>query len=154
VENDGLHVMKSAGTREATSCLTALSQELTNFAYQIEVTIPKGNGGGLFFIDKKVSEAYTLDISPESNTYSFTSLKPNSKLENLKQDTYGAWQHSNILTMIVVDTNVYLYINGQSVATWSGSGRVLTMYWIGALGSSTQKLGVDVVFKDAKVWKL
>ncbi len=135
------------------------STNFTNFAYQVQMTIVKGDEGAVAFRASKRGN-YVFLITPKgSYILLITSFKPDGTVSSSKsflQGTSSAFKaglnQANLLTVIARNNNMYLYIDKKYVAgasdTTSPSGG------IGVLALGSQPDNVDVAFSNAQVWIL
>ncbi|HLI90793.1 MAG TPA: serine/threonine-protein kinase [Ktedonobacteraceae bacterium] len=156
-----LHVSTSAGV----GICNPLTVSVDDFAYQVEVTIIKGNMAALEF-----RSTPSLTKSPGYFFFILSSgqcgliLKSRNTLAGTESDRSlfnrahcaairtGAKQ-ANLLTVIARGSDMYLYINKQYVAHVvdhsAASG------FIGVFGGIAGAQGaVDVAFRDLQVWNL
>lgn len=122
----------------------------SNFAYQVQMTILQGDGGGgmifregygnncIFFVN--VDGTYALDINRNQPGVSGSSAAIKTGLNNV-----------NILTIVARDNNVYLYVNGQFVNSFNDP--VLNA-GIFAVIANERANPVTVRYSNARVWVL
>jgi len=138
------------------SCYDGTSN-FSNFAFQMKMTLVKGDGGGIIFrADPTSSKLYLLRISQDGSyvltlyvdnigAHARDLLKSSSSLIST-----GANQ-SNLITVVAQSGNIYLYVNKQYLASVADS-----TYSSGKIGvfatSSTNP--TDVAFSDVEVWNL
>jgi serine/threonine protein kinase len=135
-----------------------LTSNFSNFAYQVKMTILKGNtaAGLIFRLDSSGTKAYFFGVGVDG-TYELSLLHSNSS-DNGKVLSRGqssaiatGLNQANLLTAIVRGSTIYLYVNKQYLAntsdTTSSSGRIGVFE--GSSGTDS-----DVAFNDAQVWNL
>lgn len=147
------HVMMSQQHNE-TLCLDQ-SSSFSNFAFQVKMTIHKGDGGGVIFrSDNSYSQMYKFSISTD-NTYTLSVSSSQGNCKTLPTGYSSAINtgllQSNVLTVIARGSSIYLYINGQYV-TQAQDSTALS----GAIGvyAFDQTQATDVAFSNVKVWNL
>ena len=149
-----LHLTGSAG-----SCIGE-STNFGDFAYQVKMTIIKGDLGGVAFrVDAINRKLYFFTINPDGlYIVAFigggSTSSGNQKIlaaANSSAITTGLNQQ-NTLTVIARGSSIYIYINKQYVTTLTDSSS--TIGAIGMLGGSSAGGTSDVVFSDAQVWTL
>jgi hypothetical protein len=126
----------------------------TNFAFQVEMTIVKGDEGGIIFRgNDSSSKFYTFGVSSDGLfsllvTRSTTSNKPLILGPNAAIKTKPG--QVNLLTVIARGSNIYLYINKQYVDSVHD-----TTYSAGEIGvyASDSTNPTDVAFNNVQVWK-
>ena len=146
------HVM-APEQQNATACL-AQASNFSNFALQVNMTILKGDGGGVLFRSKSdYSLLYKFTIGTDGT---YTLLSPYKKTCKTLATGYSTairtgLSQSNVLTVIARGSSLYVYINGQFVAQ-AQDGTALS----GAIGLYAFNLtqNTDVEFSDVKVWQL
>jgi len=142
-------------TNYITMCL-AHATNFSNFAFQVQMIIIKGNAGGLIFCaDTGGSKMYRFMTSQDGN-YDLISTNASNNIGRLtgyesSSAIKTGLNQPNLLTVIARRSHFYLYINGQYVnsATDSttSSGEIGLFAWDS--GNPT-----EVVFSNAKVWTL
>ncbi|HEV2654261.1 MAG TPA: hypothetical protein VGT82_04855, partial [Ktedonobacteraceae bacterium] len=126
----------------------------SNFAFQVQMTIVNGDGGGLVFrADDATSHFYLLRIS-QDGTFSLVVTSDSKNNTDLIDDTNPAVKtgtKTNLVTIIAKGSNIYLYINKQFVDTTSDSS-----YNSGKIGvfADDTNAATDVAFANANVWAL
>ncbi|HEV2662456.1 MAG TPA: hypothetical protein VGU68_17765 [Ktedonobacteraceae bacterium] len=134
-------------------CL-AQASTFSNFAFQVQMTIVNGDGGGLVFrADDATSHFYLLRIS-QDGTFSLVVTSDSKNNTDLIDDTNPAVKtgtKTNLVTIIAKGSNIYLYINKQFVDTTSDSS-----YSSGKIGvfADDTNAATDVAFANANVWAL
>ena len=133
-------------------CL-AQSTNFSNFAFQVQMTIIKGDGGGLIFRNTTNNTSYSFRVGIDgtsaliSNTGTGTIILFSGSSVAIHM---GANQ-SNVLTVIANKYNISLYVNGQFLGSASDDTSSS-----GQIGLVAVDFGnpTEVAFKDAKVWAL
>jgi serine/threonine protein kinase len=136
--------------------------DFRDFAFQARMTFIKGNGGGLFFRAMflpdgiRLEQFYYFSVLPDGyyglTVGGFDSSLNNNKFHFLTSSYSSAINkglgQTNLLTVIALGNDIYLYINKQYVAhvydSTSNSGS------IGVIG----EVGSDEAFRHAQVWSL
>jgi hypothetical protein len=133
----------------------AQNSYFTNFAFQVEMTIVKGDEGGIIFRGNNASSKFYTFGASHDGLFSFGVTSSNSSNKPLIFGPNAAIKtnagQANLLTVIARGSNIYLYINKQYVDSVHD-----TTYNAGALGvyASDNKNPTDVAFNSAQVWKL
>jgi hypothetical protein len=130
------------------------SRQFSNFAFQVQVTIIKGNNGGLVF---RANESPLLHYLFGINANGFYTLDvlTNNAVKLLNYGPSAAIRtelgQSNLLTVITRGNTIYLYINKQFVGSANdstfGSGEV-------GMFANSYAGPADVAFNNAQVWQL
>jgi len=135
----------------------ALSTDFRNVAFQVQMTILKGDLGGLMFrgsIDASNQvQSYFFALDPVGGFHLFTLV--GGTLNPLHEDTSPAitsgLNNPNLITVIAQDNRFYLYVNKQFVAVVRDNS-----YSSGEVGlfALDLKLPTDIVFSNAQMWAL
>jgi hypothetical protein len=131
----------------------AENTNVSNFAFQVDMNINKGDGGGLLFRAKSSSvQFYALQINSDGSYDLFLSKDPTHNT-NLLSGTSTAYKkgQTNLITIIARGSNFYIYINKQY--TGSVSDSTYTSGQIGVLVDDHTN-PTDVAYTNAQVWKL
>ena len=134
---------------------SAQNTSFSNFAYQVQMTITKGDAGGVFFRgNRTASQFYLLSIARDGTFDLFVSKDQNHNSDlnfgnssAIKKSTGQA----NLITVVVRGNSIYFYINKQ----YAGSVNDST-YKGGQVGVfvDARTTATDVAFNNAQVWKL
>lgn len=132
------------------------------FTYQVQMTILRGDGGGLFFgAPNDVSQLYlfvvdqtgSYTLEAEAPTGNQASQGPSTALKVLLHRPSSAIKtglnQPNLLTVIVQSNRISLYINQQYVAQVSVSSP--TSGYMGVMAWGTPH-PTDAAFNNAQVW--
>jgi hypothetical protein len=133
----------------------AQSTNFSNFSFQAQMTIIRGDEGGLIFRSNNTnSDFYYFRIGHDG--YYALFLSKNNKLDStLAEDVSSAINttpgQTNILTVIARSSTLYFFINKQFVANVSNS-----TFTAGSIGVVAGDLShpTDVAFSHAEVWRL
>ena len=133
----------------------AQNTNFANFAYQVQMTITKGDAGGVFFRgNRSAFHFYSLSIGKNGTFDLFVSKDQNHSSDlnfgNSPAIKKGLGQ-TNLITVVVRGKNIYFYVNKQ----YAGSV-VDNTYTSGQIGVfvDAHSTATDVAFKHAQVWKL
>jgi hypothetical protein len=134
--------------------------QATNFgdlAYQVQMTIVKGEFGGIVFrVDSSQAKYYTFYID-RYGTYTLkTSVDTGNRDYVLGTGTSARFRtglnQANLLSVIARGSNIYLYINQQYIT--SASDTTYRAGQIGVFGGNNSQTPADVVFSHAQVWNV
>jgi serine/threonine protein kinase len=128
----------------------ALATNFSNLAYQVEMSVIAGDGGGLIFRSNANTE-YRFRVDA-SGYYDLADVPPeNVHYNRLTKPVHTGLNQWNLLTAVAKDSDLYLYINKQLVMychdSSSSSGNI-GLFAIDAEHPTT------VQFRNAKVWAL
>lgn len=139
------------------NCLSSINS-LSNFAFQVQITIVKGAYGGIvfrtgrsgilqyYFVLDDTSSRYQFGVTSTS-TYASPLAGGNSPVIKT------VLNHPYLMTVIAVGSRFYLYINKQYITDVIDSSNTLSSGQIGLTAGSVS-LATEAVFSDVEVWKL
>jgi hypothetical protein len=132
----------------------AQASNFSNFAFQVQMTILKGDGGGLVFrADAANAKFYLFRITHDGLlTLLVTSdSKTNTPLVDDTSAAIKKGAQTNLVTVIARDSNIYLYVNKQYVDSVSDS-----TYSAGKIGlfADDTDAATDIAFNNVNVWQL
>ena len=132
------------------------STNFSDFAYQVQMTIVKGDGGDILFRDDAKGNGYYFFIG-QDGTYGFGIYNNcngnNCKLSALRNGSSPAINtgliQTNLVAVIAKGSTIDLYVNHQKIDSVSDSS-----YSQGQIGVAASDVNspTEVVFRDAKVW--
>ncbi len=131
----------------------AKGTNFSNFAFQVQMTIIKGDGGGLIFRAQGVNSLYRFRIGIDGTYDLFipsTGIHPiisNTSNPAIKKGP----NQFNLLTVIASGNTILLFVNGQYLGTVSDS-----TYNSGEIGlfAFDFRNPTDVAFSNAELWEL
>lgn len=130
----------------------------TNFgdlAYQVQMTIIRGDYGGLIFRAKSTASKFYVFRLESDGIYDLFVSQDNNHTTELSYGNSPAIHkyagHSNLLAVVARGNNMYLYINKQYVSTVSDD-----TYKSGQIGvfAEDHTNPTDVAFSNLQIWKL
>lgn len=135
-------------------CL-ALGATYTNFAFQVQMAILKGDAGGVLFRANDATSQYYFLTVESNGLYTLYISKDRNHNYAIATDSSSAFKTGagqiNTLTVIGKGNLIYLYINKQNVGMVSDS--TLSTGEIGVF-SSDHNNNTDVAFTNASIWTL
>jgi len=156
-KQDGYHMMPME--QNSLSACSAGFTNFSNFAYEVQMQILKGDGGGLTFrIVRTLRRNYLFFISQvgsyglylySGNTNFTTTILAHGSSPAIKQGL----NQVNRLAVVALGSTITLYINYQQIASVNDS-----TYSQGQIGlvagtfNTTYASQTEVVFSTAKVW--
>jgi len=140
----------------------AVSSNFINFAFQVQMTIIKGDVGGIVFrANDTETQFYYFGIDQDGSYFLFRYAPPVISGKNPQNNPHlaggitsvihtGLNQH-NLLTVIARDNRLYLFVNQLYITSITDS-----TYSAGAIGvvAESVKNPTDVMFSNAQVWTL
>lgn len=135
-------------------CL-AESTNFSNFAYQVQMIVDKGNQGGIVFRATSAKGSFYFFRIGIDGSYAFDLYKSATQATTLIQGfsaaiTTGLTQ-SNQIAVIAIKNTFYLYVNQQFVIALSDS--TLTSGTIGVASLDT-RVPTEIEFSNAQVWNV
>jgi hypothetical protein len=151
--NNAYHVATSL--KSYSFWCAAFGTNFSNFAYEAQMTIIKGDSGGLMFrADADKSKVYYFRID-QTGYFMFIVYTGHTSGNILAKGTISAFHtgmgQSNLVAVVAQRDHLTLYANHQSVKTVTNP--TFSQGQIG-FGASNYDSPVEVVFTDAKVWRL
>lgn len=135
--------------------------QATNFsdlAYQVQMTITKGEFGGIVFrTDNSQSKYYSFFID-RSGTYTLMTSVDDTGAHDytLHKGTSASIKtglnQANLLTIVARGSSIYVYINQQYIT--SAKDSTYRAGQIGVFGGNYTQAPADVVFSHIQVWKV
>lgn len=132
----------------------AQASNFSNFAFQVQMTILKGDGGGLVFRANEANvQLYLLRIS-HTGLFGISVSRDRKTITPILDDSNSALKtgsQTNLVTVIARNSALSIYVNKQFVGTISD-----TTYSVGEIGvfAYDTSNGTDVAFNNATVWTL
>src|SRR6266487_4494659 len=128
----------------------------SDFTYQIQMTIARGDNGGILFrFDDSNEKGYSFTID-QYGAYDLQLWRGKGKRENLLNGSSSVIKtglnQTNLIAIVADGSNIYLYMNhhylNRASDTTYQSGE------IGVLAENSTSSSTEVVFSSAQVWKL
>ncbi len=132
----------------------AQNTNFTNFAFQVKMTIVKGDEGGIIFRGNDSNSKFYSFGASRDGLFSLLVTRSNTSNKPLILGPNAAIKanagQANLLTVVARGSNIYLYINKQYVDSVHD-----TTYNAGEIGvyASDNKNPTDVAFNNVQVWK-
>jgi hypothetical protein len=135
----------------------AQNSNFNNFAYQVQMTILKGDRGGLIFRSDGSSKFYLFRIDQNGayNLFLYTNSNSNST-RNLLEGSAPAIIHtglnaSNTIAVVAKGSTIYLYVNQKYLASTTDS-----TYSSGSIAvfAEDHTNATEVAFSNLQVWQL
>ena len=156
---DGYHITESSSSTYITC--SATNTNFSDFTYQVQMTVTKGDGGGLVFrgtnADSGSGQYYRLFVTQDGFYFlsavvdDSTGTHSRSLASGLSTAiTQGHFQ-SNLIGVVARGSTIMVYINKQQVATVTDSTH--SQGQIGVLAVDFTN-STEVVYSNAEVWAL
>ncbi len=150
--NNALHASVSQ-SHTYVPCFAQVSN-FSNFAFQVQMTILKGDGGGLVFRANEANvQLYLLRISHDG-LFGISVSHDRKTITPILDDNNGAIKtgnQMNLVTVITRNSTISIYVNKQFVGTVNDA--TYTAGEIGVFAYDGSK-STDVAFNNATVWTL
>ena len=145
--------MSIQGQGQVLAC-DAEAVTFANLTYEVQMTILKGDRGGMFFRQVGAQGPYYYFSIKIDGSYEFDSFN-GSTLIVLQRGTSPAVKtglnQPNLLAVVAQGSGIDLYVNGQSIIHLndgtSSSGLI-------GLAADATDLPAEVAFNNAKIWML
>ena len=132
----------------------AQGSNFSNFAFQVQMTIVRGDGGGLIFRANDAStKLYLLRVSHDG-LFGISVTQSDNSITPILDDTSSALKtgnQTNLITVIARNSTISVYINKQFADTITNA--IYSAGEIGVFAYDNSK-GTDVAFTNANVWTL
>ena len=129
---------------------------VSNFAFQAQMTIIKGDAGGLMFRLHSTSSSLNsyLFLIDRLGYYSLGALQNTNNARPLANGVNPAIKvglnQSNLLTVIALGSNLYVYVNKQYITRVEDTTFSSGIVGVFATGANA----TDVAFSNAQIWRL
>lgn len=133
----------------------AQNTNFSDLAYQVQMTIIRGDYGGLIFRANSTASKFYVFRLESDGIYDLFVSQDNNHTTELSYGNSPAIHkyagHSNLLAVVARGSNMYLYINKQYVSTVSDD-----TYKSGQIGvfAEDHTNPTDVAFSNVQIWKL
>lgn len=127
---------------------------LSNFAFEVDIKVVKGDNGGIAFHINQVNKTfYSFDISPDgsyilqvyTNKYTTLSQGSNSVI-------HKGLDQSNLVAVVANGDLITIYVNNQIID--SVHDRTFSQGQIGVLSFASNGATDDVIASNARAWSL
>ncbi len=133
------------------------SSNFSNFAYQVQMKIIKGDAGGVVFRANDTNGTYYVFSVSQDGSYQFFACPPNASKCNttLLSGSSGAinqgLNQTNVVTVVVKGNTITLYVNQQEIDRVTDN--TFSHGQIGVIADDITH-PTEVVYNNAKVWTL
>lgn len=156
----GAYHVKEPNPNYVNDCL-ANDSNYSNFAFEVQMQIVQGDGGGIIFRDQDTAQAYrsyALDVYQDG---SYNLYKVNGAGSNIQTLTSGnstaikqGLNQSNLIAVVAEGNTITVYVNQQRIASITDSTFSHGRIGLEAAPSSSNGHPTEVAFSNAKVWTL
>jgi len=155
---DALHVITSGGSGPGSIPCIAGNTNFSNFAFQVQMTVTKGSGGGIIFYDGNninILSNYRFDIRTDGTYTLSLEVSESNNFKVLKTGSTPlinfATSQTYLIGLVARGGNLDLYINLQHLMSVNDSTLTKGAIGVEALTDGTPS---EVTFRNAKVWTL
>ncbi len=135
----------------------AQNSNFSNFAFQVQMTILKGDRGGIIFRSDSAATKFYLLRFDQNGTYNFFVYSGNSGsnaknlLEGSAPSFHTGANQANQIAIVARGSNIYLYVNQQYLISLTDS-----TYSSGSIAvfAEDHTNSTEVAFSNAQVWNL
>jgi hypothetical protein len=150
---NGAYHLKEASTQYIYSCSPNIA--ISNFAFEVHVTILSGDCGGIDFRQVDTGHYYHFQVCQDGTFQLYVATDTNGNGRQLISTTSSAikrgLKHSNILAVVASGANIDLYANLSKI--YSTTDSTYSNGTLALLASMTNN-PTDVAYNDAKLWGL
>jgi hypothetical protein len=138
----------------------ASSTNFSNFAFEVDMTITKGDCGGVIFRADNANYKYYLLSICQDGTFSFSKYKSNKSpysdtlINSSNSIPYinKSLDHTNIIAVVANKSNLMLFVNRHQIG--SVTDNTYTQGQIGLIADNNSSPSTSVSYTNAKVWTL
>ena len=139
------------------NCLSS-SGNFSNFALQVEMTIVKGDLGGICFrTNSSGAEFYHFGLHAADGSYLF-SADTNAPYSLLADGTSSfikpGLNQTYLITVIAVGSHFYFYVNTHFIIPVIDPDNTFSSGKIGLTAGSNTSPATEVIFRNVQMWKL
>ena len=137
------------------SCF-AMSTNFSNFVYEVQMQIIKGDMGGVIFRADSTKKAFYLFTVTQTGTFELILCSSNIchdiKAATASPAIHGGLNQINLVAVVAIGSMITLYVNNQQIASVMDS-----TFSLGQIGLAASALAInghpsELVFSNAKVW--
>jgi hypothetical protein len=151
------HVSQSTG--DSVAMCGATASNFSNFVYEVQMTIIKGDGGGIFFrADAQSAKFYSFFVGADG-VYALTLYTDSSHAQILRNTTLSdaikqGLNQTNLIAVSAIGNTITLYINHQLLVSVNDSTYSHGQIGLVAASYRNSDYPTEVAFSNAKVWTL
>jgi hypothetical protein len=137
----------------------AAGQDFSNFTFEVQMTITKGDNGGVVFRLDSVHHTRYVFFVGQDGTYELARSQGTTEEQDLFHTISSSAIHrglgqTNVIAVVAEGSQITLYVNRQLVARATDNtythGRIALL----AAAYATSGQQTEVVYSNAKVWTL
>jgi eukaryotic-like serine/threonine-protein kinase len=154
--SSGAYHVQVSGKSVYTSCL-ARNNTFHNFAYEVEMSIVKGDDAGIVFrSDANWSNFYAFETSSSGSNAVGTLIRyRKDRAKDLQGTVFPVnLQASNLFTVVAYEHIFYFYLNKKILMRFQDNDGALEMGTVGMYVLTAKSTVTEAAFRNAKIWKL
>jgi eukaryotic-like serine/threonine-protein kinase len=133
----------------------AKATNFSNFAYEVQMTIIKGDVGGMIFRADSANNTYYSFFVAQNGYYSLYACTPcKSLVSRFSPSINRGLNKTNLLAVVAMGTTITLYANHQQLASVTDNTYNLGQIGLIASPGPNTRNPTEVVYSNAKVWPL
>src|SRR5258708_15238112 len=149
-----------ATSNKGSAACAALGSTYSNFVYQVQVSVIRGDLDGIFFRTDQVShKIYLFAISPNGFYALYyigqnASGSPNEKIlaASISTTINTGLKSTNVIGVLARGSEISIFINKQFITKVSDSSS--TVGEIGVISGSSKNVPCDAAFNNAQLWNI
>jgi hypothetical protein len=149
-----------ATSNKGSAACVALGSTYSNFVYQVQVSVIRGDLGGIFFRTDQVShKIYLFAISPNGFYALYyigqnASGSPNEKIlaASISTTINTGLKSTNVISVLARGSEISIFINKQFITKVSESSS--TVGEIGVISGSSKNVPCDAAYNNAQLWNI
>jgi serine/threonine protein kinase len=150
----GAYHVSATNTSHLVHCF-AQATSFSNFAYEVQMTIIKGDVGGMIFRADSANNTYYSFFVAQNGYYSLYACTPcKSLVSRFSPSINRGLNKTNLLAVVAMGTTITLYANHQQLASVTDSRYNLGQIGLIASPGPNTRNPTEVVYSNAKVWPL
>jgi hypothetical protein len=130
---------------------------LSNFAFQVQMTIRNGTTGGMIFRLQNTTLASYIFLINTIGEYSFLAVgqtgSANQLVSGFTSSVKTGSNQTNLLTVIALGSAIYLYSNGQFLHKVNDTSFDSGFVGLGVFNDTGAKSTGEAVFSNARIWE-
>jgi eukaryotic-like serine/threonine-protein kinase len=151
----GAYHVSAIGVNHHNYCV-AQATSFSNFAYEVQMTIIKGDVGGMIFRADNTNETYYIFFVDQNGYYSLYNVGKTFQqlVSKFSSSIKQGLNQINLLAVVVMGTTITLYANHQQLASVNDSTYNLGQIGLIASPGPNTSNPTEVVYSNARVWSL
>src|SRR5205823_3902093 len=151
----GAYHVSAIGTSHLVDCF-AQASDFSNFAYEVQMSIIKGDVGGMVFRADSANNTYYSFFVAQNGYYSLYTCGKTCKslVSKFSPSINQGLNKTNLLAVVAMGTTITLYVNHKQLASVNDSTYNLGQIGLIAGPGPNTTDPTEVVYNNLKVWSL